>query len=407
MTSSVAPVPLHVLEKLWAISRILLFTSRTPKHVFSLVLINRAFRECLLQYKLAATIFDRLFDARNKWQSGDDVKQVWLQAVALLLKQESAPQKPRNQKLCFDTGLVSDLLAAMKHENTSRALAEFDRTGYVQREAAWKRSPHHVSILDAAYPQQRARFIEENPLPAFAAAPHRLAQLRGTLAAAFRGSNRNIDWFGVADEKQNKVAQLKGKTSILVSPSAEPWTDDDGFGGDFCFVPLGWEYRPSSAADDTDETRQLGPFATSFCYCSQPPLKLDVSLLPSTLCDSPLRGLRLCNTDLSASDMTDFLSRLAAASPRLQTLDLQNSKVSFEFSLGALASFPDLVFFDAAATDIWCSDGINFDDASPKLEHLHLSECAKLRGVIRGTQPTSLTTLRLQHTGLSFPTKRK
>ncbi len=40
---------MHVLEKLWAVNRVLLFAARSPKHVFILTLVNRAFRECMLE----------------------------------------------------------------------------------------------------------------------------------------------------------------------------------------------------------------------------------------------------------------------------------------------------------------------------------------------------------------------
>jgi hypothetical protein len=184
---------MHVLEKLWAVGRILTFTCRTPLHVFILALINRAFRECMLEYNVGASILDRIFDARNEWQSEDDVKQVWSQAGRIIMKQEETA--PQEQQPPFGPELFAEMVAAMKHEN-ARAAIEYARIPHEEREAAWKASPHFAFAPEARYAENYARFAAENPMPTtiFAPARHRLTQSRGTLAVAFRGCRPSIDW---------------------------------------------------------------------------------------------------------------------------------------------------------------------------------------------------------------------
>ena len=146
-------IKLHVLEKLWAVSRVLLFASRTPKHVMTLKLVNRAFCECMIDYNVGASILDRIFDARNEWQSEDDVKTVWVQAAAIMRKQEE--QEEQHRPPLFDPDLVAALVAAIRSEN-QRAAIEYARIPHNEREAAWRASPHHVFFASSSYKQRPA-----------------------------------------------------------------------------------------------------------------------------------------------------------------------------------------------------------------------------------------------------------
>jgi hypothetical protein len=177
----------HVLEKLWAISRVLLYISRTPQHVFMLALVNRAFRECMLEYKLGHSIFDRVFDARNEGQGEDDVQTVWRQAATIMVKQET------EQPTLLSPELFGEMLAAMENEN-ARAAVEYAQVQTAERDAAWRASSRFCDGWREEYAQRYARFVAEKPLPASVSARNRLAQTRGTLFVAFRGCQHTIDW---------------------------------------------------------------------------------------------------------------------------------------------------------------------------------------------------------------------
>jgi hypothetical protein len=148
----------HELQKIHRIARVITYSARTPKQLMLLALVGRFWREALVEYKLAAAVFDRIFDARNEWQNEDDVKQVWTQAVTILLRQdETAP-------------LVSEMAAAMKREN-ARAVAEYDAA-------------------------QTAN------------AKRRFAQQRGTLTAAFRAVDRPSDTIAWFPEKKKRAVTV-------------------------------------------------------------------------------------------------------------------------------------------------------------------------------------------------------
>ncbi len=181
---------MHVLEKLWSVSRVLLFSCRTPKHVFILALVNRAFCECMLEYQHSKSIFDRLFDARNEWQSEEDVETCWKEAAAIMVRQKTAPQE---QPPPFDPDLLADMVAAIKAEN-ARAGSEnaaIPTRVVDERWAAWIVCPLYYAPY---YSQRYGAFAAENPLPAGIFARNRLAQCRGTLQVAFRGCRPLLGW---------------------------------------------------------------------------------------------------------------------------------------------------------------------------------------------------------------------
>ncbi len=156
----------HELQKIGRIVRVVKYASRTPEQVFQLALVGRFWREALVEYKqLAATVFDRIFDARNEWQSNDDVKQVWLQAAAIMCEDRH-----------FDVDLVAVMASAIRNETRVRVLAEY--------EAA------------LAAPRERdAEWMKPSFVPHPAAAAHRFTQSLGTTAVAFRDSGRRLDFF--------------------------------------------------------------------------------------------------------------------------------------------------------------------------------------------------------------------
>ncbi len=319
-------VPLHVLEKLWAVSRVLVFACRTPQHVFTLALVNRAFLECALEYNVGASILDRIFDARNKWQSEDDVKTVWLQVAAIMKAEQNVES--------FDPELLAQMEAAMRQEN-QRALIEYDAS----------------------------QAVEDDPVGGGLVATHRLAQSLGSLCVAFRGSGRNIDWFGQADIEVNKRAEKDADFSIRVSPSLDY---DDAFS-----VLLLWR------------TQLVG-----FSYIYQPRIdSLDVSFLPSTLINAIFRG-----TDMSAFDTSGFLVQLQQACPRLQTLNLGCCKgLTFQLSFAALARFPDLTSAEFYSTDVW-SEPLDFDELPPetRLTWLDVSH-TRVSSTVTGKKPAGFT----------------
>jgi hypothetical protein len=222
--SSLRIANMHVLEKLWAVSRVLLFASRTPKHVFTFTLVNRAFRECIIEYELGASIFNRIFDARNEWQSEQDVKQVWTQAAAIILKQETAQHE---QLPPFKPELFGEMVAALRNEN-ARAAVEYARIPHEEREereTVWQASPHYVEDDRSDYSQMYALFTAKNPLPASVFARNRLAQTRGTLFVAFRGCETSIDWTRYVAVAERVVlnlgnSQLSGPVDLTQLPQS-------------------------------------------------------------------------------------------------------------------------------------------------------------------------------------------
>jgi hypothetical protein len=109
--------------------------------VLSLSLVGRFWREALVDFNVADTVFDRMLNARVS-QTEDAIKIIWRQAAEILKDHRAA---------VFDSDLVSKLAAAIRNEN-SRALVE------------------------ASHSSRRA------------------AQQLGACSAAFREIGRDIDW---------------------------------------------------------------------------------------------------------------------------------------------------------------------------------------------------------------------
>jgi hypothetical protein len=314
-----SPPNLHVLEKLWAVSKILLFSCRTPKHVFVLTLVNRAFRECMIDYEHGKRIFDRIVDARNEWQSEDDVKTVWLQAAAIMLSRDLARVILNTQR--FDCELLSAMELVLHIEN-KRAGSEFDHsTTLVRREAAARDSRFPGWSLPSDIPEG----------PTVEPARHRLTQTRGTFACAFRGCSRKIDWFSA--EKASSVGDPVVPCNTL--PAA------NGF--------LGVEMREQ--------------FALGVTYLLEAPLDLDPSYFPHSLSYSgPYYALQFLEASF-CGDTSKFLTQFGVSCSRLESLTLDGSNVAFKFSFRELIeALPRLRTGIFCCTKIWCENGLDFDE---------------------------------------------
>jgi hypothetical protein len=319
---------------------------RTPRQVFALTFVNRAFREAIVDFKLAASIFDRIFDARNEWQIEEDVKTIWLQAGAIMLKHETPQQQESAQEQNlppFEPVLVSEMTAAMKRENV-KAGAELDE------------------------------FVAAQEKPA----RHRLLQTRGTLAAAFRGCGHNLCWFGEASFDD-----------ILLDATADPRQ----------------KRSPSTTGPMYFSLKLEQRFVVGLAFTNMPPLKrLDLSLFPSTISESgSLIVLRMGGTDCSAFDTSAFFTSLADACPRLSSMDVSGALLACPFSFAALARFKNLTYADLSQNDMWCSS-LNFDElpAASKLQRLYLMGGEKLRGPVTGTRPAALTGFFFSDTELQY-----
>jgi hypothetical protein len=294
-----------------------------------------------------------------------------------MVRQETATHP--EQQPPFDPELFAALVAAMRNEN-QRALIEYDRYPHAEREAAWRDSAHYARPETREHGRSRALFEAENLVPAaLLPARNRLSQTLGSFCAAFRGSGRRVNWFASGDDSSAMTSadETDSDPRVCVSPSFDP---NDGFS--------------LSLRNDA--------FVVSFCYSRQPPPhRLDPSFFPATL-----TTLRLEKTVLSGCDTSDFLVKLTAC-PRLKSLLCSFTGLIFEFKLKLLAPFSELLLVSFSYTCIWCDPevGLDWDELPPscKLQNLTLDYAHRLKGVMKGTRPQSLTYLYTSGTGLRSP----
>jgi hypothetical protein len=115
---------MHVLEKLWAIGRVLLYVPcHKPKRVFSLALVSRAFAECMVEFDVSKRCFQHVFDVSSNPHI--DVQRVWHQAAQIM-----------RQTRCHPV-LVAEMKEAMKHVPVSVEYdAETEKWSYRRKKAA-------------------------------------------------------------------------------------------------------------------------------------------------------------------------------------------------------------------------------------------------------------------------------
>jgi hypothetical protein len=338
---------LHVLEKLWAVSRVLLFCCRSPKHVFVLTLVNRAFRECMLEYEHGKSVFARIVDARNEWQSEEDVQMVWSQAAAILSAGESC-----------NAELVAEMVAAMRRDNM-RALEEFDAAKAAPRA---RDDPSHSEYLNSA-----------KCVPHPAVAKKRCVQQLGACTAAFRGSP--VSWFAdlarsrnpdsVSDDEDDSPTPHPSILSTVQKRRENPRADYaricQGEFRDWCVRVV---------RDSYGLIFELG-------FMCQIELKLcDTSLLPSTL-------TWFAATKSPIKTPFDFRG-LAAACPRLDLLGLCSCHISMAINLTeALENFSSVTYIDLESNLLRSDAGIDCSRLAPTLTTLSLKKNPLLAGTVR------------------------
>jgi hypothetical protein len=333
----------HELQKIHRIVRILLYTCRKPKHVLLFSLVGRFWREALIDFKLAATVFDRIFDARNEALSEADVKQVWLQAAAILVKQDTASAHSTLPRL--DPQLLTEMLSAMQKENLRGGL-EYDAARSDPRP---RDSSDHAEFAAVCVPHA-------------AAARHRFAQSRGALAAAFRKTPHPLDFFPPPNDKSKGVPDTRACVAhlcvgeIMSNSFFSVLRSSEGF-----VVQVDYMYQE-------DGLRAL-----------------DVSLLPSSLLALDL------NSSLIHIKSFDFAA-LSVAVPRLTYLDLTSCGLDMLLDVTkALTAFRFLEYACLSGNPIRSNDGV--DLAAFSSQHLRDGSVftldvsgTKLSGVIRGSK---------------------
>jgi hypothetical protein len=389
-------VVLHVLEKLWAVSRVLLFSCRSPKHVFSLARVSRAFAECMIEYQHAKNIFDRVFDARNRWQSEADVQQVWLQAAEIL--------RDCNVQHC-NAALVSEMTAALRAENL-RGLAEYDAAVSSPRERDDKQHPEFNTPGSC--------------VPHPACARHRFTQQVGSCALVFRNLRRNIAWFGSGqphvgrrvcnDEaslssaqpaarrtkgravKQNAAAAAAATAAASsAAPPVSPVISDSA------------HYAPEM---NFSMSRGSAGFMSVFWYAGQPrvDVDLDLSFLPPTLnnCDSDQLVFTLYwHGTTFERPVPDFIAQVASACPRMRSFGI--CCPGMRVRLSSLRQLPRWATRVALQCQLYTDAGVvlDFSDLPAGMSSLDIGG-SQLEAEISGVAPAALLWLFANDTKLKF-----
>jgi hypothetical protein len=321
----------HELQRIHRLARIIPYAARSVDDVFVLAAVGRFWREALVDFKLARSVFDRLFDARNSWQTATDVQMDWELAMGIM--QEANTNS-------FDPDLVLELSSAIHAEN-ARALVEYQTATAAPREC------------DQPNDWRGLLRCEAHP----AVSRHRLVQRLGTLGIACRDSfDRDVSWF--MDINRN-------------SPR-----DKDDFGPCIC----------RSAADP-------GPFAVvassygllvGLTMMALPPLRrgIDNLFLPPTL-----EMLVLYNTPI-ATGYFDFAA-LAATCPFLTSLNVTLCALTMQIDLtAALRGFQRLVSCSLVSDDLQSDAGIDLSQLSRQLLSLSVEGNGRLAGSVRGRLAT-------------------
>ncbi len=337
---------MHVLEKLWAVSRAALYTCRSPADAFTLTLVNRAFRECMVEYRVGHTIFsERLFNTArlDAWEPRD-VQRVWVQAARLLDRRDT----PGPASDALDADLLASLEAALLEENV-RAGTEYD-----EKVATFADGDVGCGI--------HRNTTEIRPISGVAY--HRWLQQLGILRVAFRAAEDQIGWF---------ASEGLWHPREIVRPRVATETEAMGFaltrsaGGhleSFLFINvqkvnvryIDWRFIPSTCQRiDCNNSACVGRacFESPFVdlavsvgkrlrACSFSTTGLSVDFKLTDLEKFPnLEHVYLYNNNLhTTSEVFDFERlRAASACPNLHTLELYANK-RLKAELRGLASFP-------------------------------------------------------------------
>jgi hypothetical protein len=340
---------LHVLDKLWAVTLVLRYACRAPRRVFLLALVSRAFRECMLEYDQSRALFDRIFDARL---SEEHVKSIWMQAIAIMQKQERAQQ----QQQPFDPDLLAEMVAGMKKEN-ERAAIEFDAA-----EAAPRQDRDNT-----AHAEWGVRCV---PHPA--AAKHRWCQQLCACAAAFRDVRH---------------VSARGRVTVV------DWFSDPVFVEADRGAQMGVRFYVA---------RNSKGFLNALRYAGQPELDghLDASLLPRTL-QSP------SSSDYYTPDFagTHFVHRHPEFLVQLAGTRITRLELLAESGLRCRLSFADLprTLHDAKLQCyLWCDAPQDFAALPDKMTALDVAY-SELEAEFRGVAPARMTLLCLYECKITLP----
>jgi hypothetical protein len=370
-------INMHVLEKLWAVGRVIAFASHEPRRVFALALINRAFRECMLEYQHAKFAFERIFDARSEWQSRLGVAQVWILASKIMKQKVVA------------SGVVAQMVAAMQTDNR-RALLELEAA-----EAAPPRArddpnhPEHASVFD--------------PHPA--AARHRWVSQLGLLTVAWRDA---LSHRSVVPKKNEKDDDEESSQPVDI-----PWFRDVSRSLCGPHVDGNREERLSKAADSLPLGPRICPnydasyqffvirnsqgFLTGLIAAGQNcgVQSIDTSLMPSTI-----SLFSMDNTPIMRGcfDLEGF----AAACPRLIHCGLSGCRLSMQVHdlTKVLAMFPVMERCYLYDNDIRTGNGLDLTKLSRLLNVLYVYGNEGMSGQLRLS--ASVIHFQFQNTGLTL-----
>ena len=205
----------HALEKIWCISHVLKFIRFSrPAELLRLAKVGYFWHEALNKYKDAQDYFAKIFNPHNRPFSARDVEDIWLQAVEILRQRDN-----------FDAVMVDAMLSEMQNE-IATALDEEDIIDDANMALVplWKQSAKCAQLLpvdrDIHCPQGHKNFFAWLPESGndscdLHVSPKRVAQQRGSLAAAFRQAYGDDDhWLEWFPERETDAESVRPEEAI-------------------------------------------------------------------------------------------------------------------------------------------------------------------------------------------------